>query len=152
MISKGSVLIATFASDLFWLLSSDNVFVEFSLYSVAIVMSSFLDQGISKLYYTISEVAAMVDEEAHVLRYWETEFKQLRPKKNKSGKRIYTRSDIDILFRIRHLLRDDKFTLEGARQALASKSSDGSFSDGDEQNLIQVKELLTQMLERIKVD
>jgi DNA-binding transcriptional MerR regulator len=115
-------------------------------------MNNFLDQGISKLYYTISEVATMVDEEAHVLRYWETEFKQLRPKKNKSGKRIYTRSDIDIVFRIRNLLREDKFTLEGARQALSSKATAGSSSKGDEQNLVQVRELLTQMLERIRTD
>jgi DNA-binding transcriptional MerR regulator len=152
VISKGSVLIATFASDLFWLLSSDNVFVEFSLYSVATVMSSFLDQGISKLYYTISEVAAMVDEEAHVLRYWETEFKQLRPKKNKSGKRIYTRSDIDIVFRIRNLLREDKFTLEGARQALSSKTTATVAEGGDAKDLVQVRALLTQMLDRIRTD
>ena len=74
-------------------------------------MEKLLDEGISKLYFTISEVGSMVEEEAHVLRYWETEFRQLKPKKNKAGKRIYTRADVDTVYQIRHLLRNDKFTL-----------------------------------------
>jgi DNA-binding transcriptional MerR regulator len=120
--------------------------------SATVEMNKLLDAGISKLYYTISEVAATVDEEAHVLRYWETEFKQLRPKKNKAGKRIYTRTDIDIVFRIRHLLRDDKFTLEGARQALAAKSSVTSNSGEMTGDLANVRSLLSQMLDRVKED
>ena len=115
-------------------------------------MGKLLDKGISKLYFTISEVSSMVDEEAHVLRYWETEFKQLKPKKNKAGKRIYTRADIDTVFNIRHLLRDDKFTLEGARQAIANKNSRPKNSKGELGDLQQVRDFLTHMLDRIKVE
>ena len=74
--------------------------------------------GIKKLYYSISEVSQMTGLKAHVLRYWETEFDQLRPKKNRAGNRIYTQADIDLVERIQTLLRDEKYTIEGARQAL----------------------------------
>ena len=56
---------------------------------------AMLDTGITKLYYTISEVANLMEEEAHVLRYWESEFDVLRPRKNRAGKRVYTKDDID---------------------------------------------------------
>ena len=76
-------------------------------------------EGIRKLYYSISEVAALAELEAHVLRYWETEFETLRPKKNRAGNRVYTERDIAVVMRIHHLLREDKYTIEGARQVLA---------------------------------
>ena len=76
--------------------------------------------GIKKLYYSISEVAAETDLEPHVLRYWETEFEQLRPKKNRAGNRTYSEADIAVIARIRYLLKDEKYTLEGARQVLAN--------------------------------
>lgn len=115
-------------------------------------MEKLLDEEISKLYFTISEVGSMVDEETHVLRFWETEFRQLKPKKNKAGKRIYTRADIDTVYQIRHLLRDDKYTIEGARQAMAQTSVREESGDGQNGDLSQVREFLTQMLDRIIVD
>ena len=78
--------------------------------------------GIRKLYYSIGEVAALADLEAHVLRYWETEFDELRPKKNRAGNRVYTERDIETVMRVRALLREDKYTIEGARQVLARQS------------------------------
>jgi len=108
-----------------------------------------LDSGITKLYYTISEVADMVKEEPHVLRYWETEFVQIRPKKNRGGKRIYTRDDIDTVFRIRHLLRDDKFTIEGARQALSKRSNASSSNGAGASELMEVRGFLERVLERV---
>lgn len=108
-----------------------------------------LDSGITKLYYTISEVADMVKEEPHVLRYWETEFVQIRPKKNRGGKRIYTRDDIDTVFRIRHLLRDDKFTIEGARQALSKRSKASSSNGAGTGELMEVRGFLERVLERV---
>ena len=108
-----------------------------------------LDAGITKLYHTISEVADLVDEEAHVLRYWETEFDQLHPKKNRGGKRVYTRDDIDTVFRIRHLLRDEKYTIEGARQVLSKKSPSVTGSEGPE-DLVELKSFLERFLDRIK--
>ena len=71
-----------------------------------------------KLYYRIGEVCEIVGVEAHVLRYWETEFSRLTPPKNKSGQRTYRPKDIELLLRIRKLLYDDGFTIAGARKQL----------------------------------
>ncbi len=108
-----------------------------------------LDSGITKLYYTIGEVANLVDEEAHVLRYWETEFEGLRPRKNRAGKRVYTKDDIDTVFRIRHLLRDEKFTIDGARQALKKGKRQGSGASEEVAELKEIKGFLEKMLDRI---
>ncbi len=71
-----------------------------------------------KLYYSIGEVSEMVDQEPHVLRYWEQEFDVLSPRKNRAGRRIYTDYDVEVVERIRYLLKDEKYTIEGARQAI----------------------------------
>lgn len=76
------------------------------------------DEGITKLYYSIGEVGEMTDLEAHVLRYWESEFEMLQPRKNRAGRRVYTEEDIAMVRRIQHLLRVDKYTIAGARQVL----------------------------------
>lgn len=73
-----------------------------------------------KLYYSISEVSELTSLEQYVLRYWETEFSQLKPKKNRAGNRIYKESDISIINEIKHLLYNDKYTIAGARQSLKS--------------------------------
>lgn len=72
--------------------------------------------AIKRLYYSISEVSSLVDEEQYVLRYWETEFHQLRPQKNRSGNRIYTEKDVGLLRTIKHLLREKRYTVEGAKE------------------------------------
>ena len=74
--------------------------------------------GIRKLYYSIREVGELTELKPHVLRYWEGEFPQLRPKKNRAGNRAYTDADIEVVRQIQALLRDDKYTIEGARQVL----------------------------------
>mgnify|MGYP006420553891 CR=1 FL=1 len=71
-----------------------------------------------KLYYSIGEVSDMVGHEPHVLRYWEQEFDILSPRKNRAGRRIYTDTDVEVVERIRHLLKEEKYTIEGARQAI----------------------------------
>ena len=70
----------------------------------------------TKLYYSIGEVAKIVELKQYVLRYWETELPSLRPNKNRSGNRTYRQKDIDIIKEIKHLLYDKKFTIVGARQ------------------------------------
>ncbi len=75
-------------------------------------------QGIKKLYYSISEVSKITDLEQYVLRYWETEFEQLKPAKNRAGNRIYTNKDIKLILYIKKLLRDERYTIEGAKQIL----------------------------------
>lgn len=76
------------------------------------------EQKIKKLYYSISEVSQVTSLKAYVLRYWETEFAELRPKKSRAGSRTYTLDDIKLIFLIKRLLYDDKYTIEGARQRL----------------------------------
>ncbi len=76
--------------------------------------------GIKKLYYSISEVSKITDLEQYVLRYWESEFEQLNPSKNRAGNRIYTNRDIKMILYIRKLLREERYTIEGAKQILAS--------------------------------
>jgi DNA-binding transcriptional MerR regulator len=71
-----------------------------------------------KLYFKIGEVSDLLGVEPYVLRYWETEFTTLSPKKSGTGHRLYRRKDVELLLRIKHLLYDRKFTIEGARQSL----------------------------------
>lgn len=71
-----------------------------------------------KLYFKIGEVAELLGVEPYVLRYWETEFTQLTPKKSGTGHRLYRRKDVELLLKIKHLLYEKRFTIEGARQAL----------------------------------
>jgi DNA-binding transcriptional MerR regulator len=71
------------------------------------------------MYYSISEVSEMTGVKAHVLRYWESEFPTLRPKKNRAGNRNYRPKDIQAVLVIRDLLYKEKFTISGARKKLA---------------------------------
>src|SRR3982751_1649190 len=75
-----------------------------------------------KLYFRIGEVSGLVGVEPYVLRYWETEFSGLSPKKSGTGHRLYRRKDIELLLKIKHLLYEKRFTIEGARQNLQSEA------------------------------
>ncbi|HEV2448430.1 MAG TPA: MerR family transcriptional regulator [Candidatus Sulfopaludibacter sp.] len=75
-----------------------------------------------KLYFKIGEVSELLGVEPYVLRYWETEFTVLSPKKSGTGHRLYRRKDVELLLRIKHLLYEKKFTIEGARQSLQAES------------------------------
>ncbi len=89
------------------------------------------DLSIKKLYYSISEVSKITDVEQYVLRYWETEFEQLNPQKNRAGNRIYTNKDIQLIMKIKGLLRDKKYTIEGARNILGNEN--GFVEDNEEE-------------------
>ena len=73
---------------------------------------------IKKLYYSISEVSKITGLKQYVLRYWETEFAQLKPTKNRAGNRTYRQKDIDVVHKIKELLYKKKFTIEGARKQM----------------------------------
>src|ERR1700730_11246158 len=75
-----------------------------------------------KLYFKIGEVSELLGVEPYVLRYWETEFTVLSPKKSGTGHRLYRRKDVELLLRIKHLLYEKRFTIEGARQTLHAES------------------------------
>ncbi len=77
-----------------------------------------------KLYYSISEVCQLVDEEQHILRYWEKEFPQLKPKKNRGGNRIYSEKDLYLLNSIKKLLRKDNLPLKEAKTKLTDLSTE----------------------------
>ena len=75
-----------------------------------------------KLYFRIGEVSDLVQTEAYVLRYWETEFPMLKPVKSRSGHRLYRRQDVQTVLEIKRLLYDEGFTIEGARKQLSGNS------------------------------
>jgi len=74
-----------------------------------------------KIYFKIGEVCDLVGVQAHVLRYWETEFSMLSPQKNRSGQRSYRRRDVEISLRIKQLLYDEMFTIAGAKKKLQAE-------------------------------
>jgi DNA-binding transcriptional MerR regulator len=84
-----------------------------------------------KLYYSISEVSKITELEQYVLRYWETEFEQLKPAKNLAGNRIYTNKDIKLILYIKKLLREEKYTIEGAKKLLKNYTTKEQESDTD---------------------
>ena len=106
------------------------------------------EKGIKKLYYSIGEVREMTGLETHVLRYWETEFKELKPRKNRAGHRAYTSEDILIVERIQYLLKQNKFTIEGAKKVLAVEES----GDGSERmrRLVELRRFLSDVLVQLE--
>jgi DNA-binding transcriptional MerR regulator len=82
-----------------------------------------------KLYFRIGEVAGLVGVEPHVLRYWEREFRSIRPTKSAKGQRVYSRRDVENLMRVRDLLYADGFTIAGAKKKL-QRSGDEAKSEG----------------------
>ena len=104
-----------------------------------------------KLYYSIGEVSELTQLEPHVLRYWETVFSELKPKKNRAGNRVYKDSDISVIMKIKELVQEKKYSTEGAKKIL----KDG---DGTEQvevpteikkDLYEIRHFLNKMLEKL---
>ncbi|MBN8707577.1 MAG: MerR family transcriptional regulator [Bacteroidetes bacterium] len=85
--------------------------------------------AIRKLYYSISEVSEITGLEAYVLRFWETEFRILTPAKNRSGNRIYTERDIQVVQVIKALLREKGYSIEAANDLLKLKTLDSLFAE-----------------------
>lgn len=117
------------------------------------------DLSIRKLYYSISEVSKITGIEQYVLRYWETEFEQLKPQKNRAGNRIYTNKDIQLILHIKTLLRERKFTIEGAKKIMENYSpdkllqvdvQDRSSDKAESQNPKKDKTTLQKDLEEVK--
>lgn len=69
-------------------------------------------------YFSIGEVCSLTELKPHVLRYWEGQFRFLHPAKNRSGNRVYSRREVELILLVKHLLYTEKFTIEGARQKL----------------------------------
>jgi len=117
---------------------------------------SKINPKVKKLYYSIGEVSQMTNLKAYVLRYWETEFSQLKPPKNRSGNRTYRQKDIEIILNIKDLLYAKKFTIEGARSVLKQKAKPEStliskqiFNKDQKEILKKVKISLEEILKII---
>jgi DNA-binding transcriptional MerR regulator len=78
---------------------------------------------LAKLYYRIGEVAQIVGVQPHVLRYWESEFRTIRPRKSTKGQRVYSRRDVEKLLRVKDLLKNQGFTIAGAKKQLRDFTS-----------------------------
>lgn len=77
-----------------------------------------------KLYFKVGEVSSIVGVPAYVLRFWESEFKRIKPKRTSSGQRLYRKKDVELILWIKHLLYEKKFTIQGAKQHLKTKPGD----------------------------
>ena len=76
-----------------------------------------------KFYFKIGEVSKIAGLPSHVLRFWETEFKRIKPRRTETGQRSYTKKDIEIILEIKHLLHEKKFTIDGARKYINAKAA-----------------------------
>lgn len=92
-----------------------------------------------KLYFKIGEVAEIVGVETYVLRFWETEFSGLAPKKTDSGHRLYRRKDVEKVVRIKELLHGKGFTIAGARKRLSEHNVDPDARDTADETLQKVR-------------
>ena len=101
--------------------------------------------GIRKLYYSIREVSDMTGLKPHVLRYWESEFSELHPKKNRAGNRVYTDRDIDIVRAIQRLTREERYTIDGARAALAAELQGENRTLPDRASLEELRGFLSEL-------
>ncbi len=77
-----------------------------------------------KLYFKIGEVSSITGLPSYVLRFWETEFSRINPKRTASGQRLYRRTDIELILKIKNLLYNNRFTIEGAKQYLKAEFGD----------------------------
>ncbi len=118
------------------------------------------DFEFKKLYYSISEVSRITGLEQHVLRYWESQFPELNPAKNRAGNRIYTNKDISLIFEIKRLVREEGFTIEGAKKVLGAKSNGVSPqlveavepevpSDDLKQTLLETRAFLSDLVRKL---
>ena len=101
--------------------------------------------GIRKLYHSIREVSDLTGLKPHVLRYWETEFSELHPKKNRAGNRVYTDRDIDIVRAIQRLTREERYTIDGARAVLADEMRGSHRPVGDRAALEELRGFLSEL-------
>ncbi|HKJ31896.1 MAG TPA: MerR family transcriptional regulator [Balneolales bacterium] len=107
-----------------------------------------------KLYYSIGEVSKITNIEPYVLRYWETKFDNLKPSKNRAGKRVYNEKDIDTILKLKELIREKKYSTEGAIKVLNKSNNESSQTENSlpinvQRDLKEIKLFLQQLLEHL---
>jgi DNA-binding transcriptional MerR regulator len=104
-------------------------------------------EGIKKKYYSIGEVADMLNVKPSLIRFWETEFPQLAPRKNRKGNRTYNEADIELLKTIHYLVKDRKYTLKGALEKLKTNPKDIEYEQRTRETLLKVRGFLAELKE-----
>ena len=102
-------------------------------------------EEIKKKYYSIGEVASMLDVNPSLIRFWETEFSQLKPRKNRKGNRIYTEKEIALLKQIYYLVKVRKYTLKGAQEKLKQNPKDLEYEQKTRETLLKVRSFLEEL-------
>jgi DNA-binding transcriptional MerR regulator len=102
-----------------------------------------------KLYFRIGEVAAIAGVPSYVLRFWESEFPAIRPKRTQAGQRRYRKADVELILTIKHLLHEKRFTIQGARQRLRGHSDPEPAADRPQGLLSEIQEELRHIRELI---
>jgi DNA-binding transcriptional MerR regulator len=111
---------------------------------------AYKEKEIEKIYYSIGEVAEMFNVAPSLIRFWESEFEIIQPKKNRKGNRQFTKEDIDNVRTIYHLVKEKGFTLQGAKEMLRNDSQ--AVKDKMEMisSLKKVRQFLTEVREKLK--
>ena len=106
-----------------------------------------------KLYYSIGEVSELTGLEPHVLRYWESVFPELKPKKNRAGNRTYKETDITVIMSIKELVQEKKYSTEGAKKILKQRANGieavPEVPAEMKKDLHEIRHFLTKMLEKL---
>ena len=109
----------------------------------------YKEKKIEKLYYSIGEVADMFKVSTSLIRYWEGEFKILKPRKDRKGNRLFTTKDIDNLHLIYHLVKERGYTLEGAKKKLRDNKSETVNHFEVVKSLKKIREFLVEMKQNL---
>ncbi len=112
-------------------------------------MPPYREKPITKLYYSIGEVAVMFDVKTSLIRFWEKEFDILKPKKNKKGNRLFTQKDVDNLKVIHHLVKERGFTLNGAKKKLRENRADTIQNEEIVEKLKDIRHFLAELREKL---
>jgi DNA-binding transcriptional MerR regulator len=109
----------------------------------------YKEKKIEKLYYSIGEVAVMLEVPVSTVRFWENEFVILKPMKNKKGNRLFTQNDVKNLKIIHHLLKDEGMTINGVKKRLSEKREDTDFRFEVNESLMKIKSLILELRDNI---
>lgn len=111
---------------------------------------AYKEKEIEKLYYSIGEVAEIFNVAPSLIRFWESEFDIIKPKKNRKGNRQFTREDIDNVRTIYHLVKEKGFTLQGAKEMLRNDSQAVKGKMEMIESLRNVRKFLTELREKLQ--
>jgi len=108
-----------------------------------------IGREVRREFYSIGEVCDLLDLKPHVVRYWETQFPALEPTKNRAGNRVYRAADIELIARIRELVHEERYTVEGAQQQLdrAAGSPEGAERAREALKRIQIGTVVSELRE-----